>query len=105
MCLISLCTIGILGIGYRIALQNLGKITGVTTDPFHYRLANGKLVIQTGSWIERLSIYPEVKWNQLNRSWQITNSNGVLTVLTQPYPRFRWENLPKRRSSNMNGEY
>ncbi len=105
MCVIGCCVIGILGSGYWIALQNLGKITGVATEPVQFGLASGSLVIQTGSWIEHVSVYPEVQWSKRTRSWKITNSNGVLTVTTQSYPWFRWENLPKRRSSNMNGEY
>jgi hypothetical protein len=95
----------IIAAGTWVALFNLSRILGAETPVPKLHWTSERLVIRTGAWAETIGWRPPFRVQRTANGWQISGAPGTLSVTNPPNLNVSWQSRPKRRRSNVRGEY
>lgn len=95
----------LLGAGFYITLNNIGRLLTTTKPQWQFRRLASGLLIKTGNWQEKVDLRPPLQVTRRANYLILHSHDLTITVNTKPNLRIKWKKNLAGRRSNANGEY
>ena len=97
--LVLVWSVLLLSLGYYLVLNNLNSILATGQAGVHCRFTGEGLLLQSGPWVEALSLKPRFKFRNQIGNWVISGDYGTITIMTKPKLQVIWKKPVFRRKS------